>query len=329
MTIRNVATVALAAVSGLIVSSVLGADLPPTSVILASSLDPSIFGRAVVLSASVSPPLSSGRVTFYDGVNVLGISALSNGHASLSTILLASGSRSIRAFYSGDATHAASTSEPFTQNVNAVPADSFAPGAVYPGSAFPTAVALGDFNNDGRLDIAIGNGSSPASLSIRLGNGDGTFQAPVDYPAGSYGAPSIAVGDFNGDGKADVAVAEIVPDASTVNAGAIAIFLGNGDGTFQQGINYATGSVPLSVATGDFNADGIADLATANRNDGSISVLLGNRDGTFQKRVDYPGGAAPQSIVVGDFNNDGKVDLAVVDSDSFNIFLGRRRKLSA
>ncbi len=205
------------------------------------------------------------------------------------------------------------------QKVNTVPADSFGPGAVYP-SATGGSIAVGDFDGDGRADLAIAS-SSPDTVSIRLGNGDGTFQAPVDYPTG--GSAGIVIGDFNGDGKADLAVAEIEPYGGGPSVGgAIRIFLGNGDGTFQPGVDYAAGMFTVSVAIGDFNGDGIADLAAVNRNDDTVSILLGNGDGTFQQRINYPTGESPYSIVVGDFNNDGKPDLAVQNLVcSLNVFL--------
>jgi hypothetical protein len=82
----------------------------------------------------------------------------------------------------------------------------------------------------------------------------------------------VAVGDFNGDGKADLAVANYSDHS-------VSVLLGNGDGTFQTHVDYATGSGPDSVAVGDFNGDGKADLAVTN--DYAVSVLLGNGDGTF------------------------------------------------
>ena len=168
----------------------------------------------------------------------------------------------------------------------------------------PQSVAVGDFNGDGKPDLAVVNSYSN-NVSILLGNGDGTFQIHVDYPTGAQPG-SVAIGDFNGDGKLDLAVVNSYSNN-------VSVLLGNGNGTFQPAVSYGTGSGtgPAFVAVGDFNRDGKLDLAVANSNSSNVSVLLGNGDGTFQTAVNYDVGGAPTSIAVGDFNHDGKLDLAV------------------
>ena len=120
----------------------------------------------------------------------------------------------------------------------------------------------------------------------------------------------VSAADFNGDGKLDLVVTESNPDS-------VLVLLGNGNGTFQAGVNYAVGASPLSVAVGDFNRDGKLDLAVANGN--NVSVLLGNGNGTFQASVNYAVGTGARSVSVGDFNGDGKLDLAVANVSSGNV----------
>jgi 6-phosphogluconolactonase (cycloisomerase 2 family) len=105
-------------------------------------------------------------------------------------------------------------------------------------------VAVGDFNGDGKPDLVTANYWS-GNVSVLLGNGDGSFQAHVDYGAGS-GPSSVAVRDFNGDAKPDLAVANY-------GSNNVSVLLGNGDGTFQAHVDYDAGSSPESVAVGDFN----------------------------------------------------------------------------
>ncbi len=184
----------------------------------------------------------------------------------------------------------------------------------------PIYITSADFNNDGILDLAVANTNlSTGSVSILLGNGDGTFQAPRFLVAGNY-PRSIAVADFNRDGKLDMAVANESPS----EGGSISIFLGNGDGTFQAPAYLESGVYPASVVAADFDGDGFVDLAVANSQqfqttppfaNGSVSVLRGNGDGSFLAPVFYRAGVVPIFLTVADFNGDGKPDVAAADFD--------------
>ncbi len=158
-------------------------------------------------------------------------------------------------------------------------------------------VQVGDFNRDGKLDIAVSSWQGNM-VSILLGNGDGTFKPPMIYSSGACDGP-LAVGDLNHDGKLDLAIA----------GGEICVMLGNGDGTLQGSIAYSAGGSPDSVVIGDFNNDGNQDLAVADGSGAAASVLLGNGDGTFQPFASFGVGMQPGWIAAGDFNNDGATDL--------------------
>jgi len=201
----------------------------------------------------------------------------------------------------------------------------FQPAQSYPsGGLYSYSVAVGDFNGDGKSDVVVANecqtsACSGGSVSVLLGNGDGTLQPAQSYASGGVYALSVAVGDFNGDGKSDVVVTNEC-QTSTCSSGGISVLLGNGDGTFQPAQSYTSGgSVAFSVAVGDFNGDGKSDLVVANLcqtsascSSGGISVLLGNGDGTFQPPQSFAsGGQYAYSVAVGDLNGDGKLDLAV------------------
>jgi hypothetical protein len=169
-------------------------------------------------------------------------------------------------------------------------------------------LVAGDFNGDGKLDLAVSTG---ATLSILLGKGDGTFNVTT-FPTTAQFVGTLVVGDFNGDGKLDLAFPD--PFHNLVH-----VLLGNGDGTFTEVSTTAVGTDPVWAAAGDFNGDGKLDLAVVNRAGGNVSILLGNGDGTFSRKPSVKVGTKPNAVTVADFNGDGKLDLAVVNSGSNNV----------
>ena len=175
-------------------------------------------------------------------------------------------------------------------------ATDFAKAKFYPVGTNPFVIVTGDFNGDGKLDVAVANIDS-SDVSILLGNGDGTFQ-PAKNIAIAGGTGPIVTGDFNGDHKLDLAV------GSETNA---TVLLGNGDGTFRSPIQINVNASSLLAA--DFNQDGKVDLLAAG------GLLLGNGDGTFQpphgQGIDY-------AFEVADFNGDSKPDVLSPDG----VFLG-------
>src|SRR5215207_3193852 len=142
-----------------------------------------------------------------------------------------------------------------------------------------------------------------------------TFTGPTNFAVGD-GPNSVAVGDFNGDGDPDLAVANEF-------SGSVSVLLGGAGGSFSAATNIATGGFPFAVAVGDFNGDGDPDLAVADAFDGIISVLLGSTGGSFTGPTNFPAGSFPAAVAVGDFNVDGDPDLAVADQVTGEILVLR------
>lgn len=193
---------------------------------------------------------------------------------------------------------------------------SFAERQILDTSIGASALASGDFNADGCIDlVAMGADSSGvAALAILVGRGDGSFNVPQTFSVGLY-TRQVVAGDFNNDGSLDLAIAD--------RDGAVAILLGNGDGNISAPQTFAAGLNTVALVAADFNGDGALDVAassgfdTVNARD--ITILLGRGDGTLNAPAATNPGDGPAILITGDFSSDGRVDLGLVKGSSLSL----------
>ncbi|CAF1584399.1 unnamed protein product [Adineta ricciae] len=188
----------------------------------------------------------------------------------------------------------------------------------------PRSVAIGDFNSDTFLDMVIAN-HLVNKIVVYLGDGNDAFATHTTYATGPYSSPyMVVVDDFNNDYHLDIAVANF----KTNNIG---IFYGFGNGSFENQIEFSTGSSrPIAIIAVDFNNDSLVDIATANFGSHNISILYGCGNRKFSKPITYSTGydSLPSSLAAGDFNNDNYLDIAVGNygTDNVGIFFGNIKR---
>ncbi len=205
---------------------------------------------------------------------------------------------------------------------------SFLPAVSYYSGGYEAfSIAVADVNGDGKPDLLVANycpGSITcylnSSVGVLLGNGDGTFQPAVTYSSGGPRSEEVVVADVNGDGKPDLVVANQCFSRSNCSVGGVGVLLGNGDGTFQPGVSYSTGSsTAYAVAVADINGDGKPDLVETSN--GIVGLLLGNGDGTFQPVKNISADQAT-AVAIADVNGDGKPDLLLGVAGGIGVLLG-------
>jgi len=187
-----------------------------------------------------------------------------------------------------------------------------APGSPFFTNQHPNDIAIADFNKDGNPDLAIAN-TEVAELTVLLGNGKGGFAQAPHSPYKVYARPhthGIAVADFNGDGRLDMATDDWGENK-------VSIVFGDTDLTFAHQTFYAVGKRPYQrLRTADLNQDGKPDLITTNLESNNSTVLLGQGNGRFLEAPGspFPCGTAPFAVAIGDINGDGHPDLAITDA---------------
>ena len=207
------------------------------------------------------------------------------------------------------------------------------------GDVATNGVVVADVNADGKPDLLVSNScaESPVcnpsgnfgGVDVLLGNGDGSFMAAMGYASLNSNTNSVAVGDVNGDGNPDLALSSYCGIGSYCFLnGSADVFLGNGNGTFQNAVAYMPGGYgTTSVGLGDIDGDGKLDLLVSNTCVGvdatctyngattaAMSVLKGNGDGTFQAAVNYDSlGYLADTVVGVDVNGDGRLDLVTAN----------------
>jgi uncharacterized protein (TIGR03437 family) len=179
-------------------------------------------------------------------------------------------------------------------------------------------IVAADFNQDGHLDIAVLSAPSTpgGSAVIFLGKGDGTFGPGASFPVGAYPLYLVA-GDFNGDGKPDLAASVLA--VQTNAPGTVAVLIGKGDGTFAAPVSYTVGQGPSTIVTADFTGDGIPDIVVLDAEKGianKVWVLPGKGDGTFRAPIATPSQTTFGYLHYVDLNHDGKLDLLIADQNS-------------
>ncbi len=174
----------------------------------------------------------------------------------------------------------------------------------------PRAVLSGDFDEDGKADLAVANYQGQ-SVTILLGNGNGEFSRAGDHYSGR-GPWGLAIGDFNEDGHQDLAVGNKVSDD-------LGILLGNGNGGFATVRRFASGDRAHAVAVGDFDRDGHDDVAVSSYSGNFVRIFLGDGTGAMSSNGTVAVGTGPESIIAVDLNRDGRIDLAVANRGSHNV----------
>ncbi|MDA0986762.1 MAG: VCBS repeat-containing protein [Bacteroidetes bacterium] len=271
----------------------------------------SVF-RNTSTSGSISSSSFASKVVFATGTNPFSVSIGDIDGDGKMDLAVANMSSSTVSVFRNTSTSGSISSSSFASKVD------FATGNT------PTSVSIGDIDGDGKMDLAVANHGSSTVSVIRNTSSLGSittssFATKVDFTTGS-GPMSVSIGDLDGDGKMDLAVANRESNAvsvfrNTSTSGSIS------SSSFASKVDFATGSFPYSVSIGDLDGDGKMDLAVANASSKTVSVFRNTStsgsisSSSFATRVDFATGRTPMSVSIGDLDGDGKMDLAVANGD--------------
>ncbi len=224
-----------------------------------------------------------------------------------------------------------------TSTSGSVGSGSFATKVDFTTGLYSRFVAIGDLDGDGKADLLVANSNSNSVSVLRNTSASGSidagsFASKVDFATGTY-PYSVAIGDLDGDGKADLAVANLNSNSvsvfrNTSSSGSIEV------GSFASKVDFTTGSSPNSVAIGDLDGDGKADLAVANGGSNTVSVFRNTSSsgsieaGSFATKVDFTTGSYPRYVAIGDLDGDGEADLVVTNYSSNSVSVFRNTSTS-